>query len=58
VWDDVTIGDAAQLTRCIVADGVTIPPGASYADSAIVRADGRKPAPGERIEGGLLIADL
>jgi NDP-sugar pyrophosphorylase family protein len=58
VWDDVTIGAGAHLTRCIVADGVTIPPGVSYAGCAIVRADGRSPAAGERLVRGLLIADL
>ena len=37
VWDDVTIGAAAELTECIVCDGVTVPAGAVYRRVAIVR---------------------
>jgi mannose-1-phosphate guanylyltransferase len=58
VWDDVAIADRARLTRCIVADRVIIPAGASYADCAIVPAAGQSPARGERLDGALLIADL
>ena len=58
VWDDVVIGPRAQLTRCIVADHVTIPAGAIYTDCAIVPADGHDPLPRERVEGSLLIADI
>lgn len=58
VWDDVTVGDRARLTRCIIADGVTIPAGASYAGCAIVPAGDRSPGPGERLDAALLIADL
>jgi NDP-sugar pyrophosphorylase family protein len=36
LWDDVTVGPAAHLVECIVADGVTIPGGATYERSAIV----------------------
>jgi hypothetical protein len=36
VWDNVTIGEDAVVDGCVVADGVTIPPGARYANSAIV----------------------
>jgi len=58
VWDDVAVGNRAHLTRCIVGDGAIIPAGASYADCAIVPADGRSPGRGERLDGALLIADL
>jgi NDP-sugar pyrophosphorylase family protein len=58
VWDDVAIGAGAQLTMCVVADGVTIPAGAVYTGCSIVRAEGRAAAPGERLEGDLLIADI
>ena len=39
IWDNVTIGDGATLYRTIVADGVTIQPGESFENAAIVRAD-------------------
>ncbi len=38
-WDDVSIGDGAQLYRTIVADGVGIEPGETFENVAIVRAD-------------------
>ena len=41
LWDDVTVEAGARLTECIVADGATIPRGAVFERSAIVRgADG------------------
>jgi NDP-sugar pyrophosphorylase family protein len=58
VWNDVTIGDEAVIEDSVVADGVTIPPGASYARCAIVRADGLVPQAGELVEGDLLIAPI
>lgn len=39
IWDDVSIGDGAQLYRTIIADGVTIEPGEHFDNVAIVRAD-------------------
>lgn len=36
LWDRVTVGADAQLTRCVVADDVAIPPGARHADCSIV----------------------
>ena len=36
LWDRVTVGANAQLSRCIVADDVAIPPGATFTDSSIV----------------------
>jgi hypothetical protein len=39
VWDDVTIGEGASVEGCVVTDGVTIPPGAQYSNSAIVATD-------------------
>ena len=41
LWDDVTIGERVQLEECVVADGVTIPDGASYRRCAIARQDER-----------------
>src|SRR5262249_29705520 len=40
VWDDVKIGRDAELVECIVCDGVSIPEGARYERSAIVRVPG------------------
>lgn len=43
LWDDVVVGAGASLTRCIVADGVRIPPGAEYADAVLVRDETATP---------------
>src|SRR5262245_3946981 len=56
VWDDVTVGPGADLTECIVCDGVQIPAGARYRRAAIVPAAGRQPMAGQRLDGNLLIA--
>ena len=37
LWDDVTVGARVLLDQCVVADGVTIPDGASYRRCAIAR---------------------
>jgi NDP-sugar pyrophosphorylase family protein len=58
VWEDVVIERDCELERCIVADGVTIPGGSHVVNAAIVRANGRVAAAGERLEGELLIADI
>jgi len=41
LWNDVRIGAGAALTRCVAADGVTVPPGARYANSSLVMRDNR-----------------
>jgi NDP-sugar pyrophosphorylase family protein len=40
IWDDVNVGSGVTLDRCVVADGVTIPSGASFRNSAIIQRDG------------------
>jgi len=40
LWNGVTVGAGATLDRCIVADGVVIPRGASYQDCAIIQREG------------------
>lgn len=40
VWDDVVIGERAELTECIVCDGVSVPAGAVYRRVAMVRQPG------------------
>jgi len=39
LWDRVRVGRGAHLTRCIVADDVTVPDDAQFADVAIVRGE-------------------
>lgn len=56
LWDDVTVGAAAELTECIVADHASIPAGARFRRAAIVRREGRDPGPGETILADLLVA--
>jgi NDP-sugar pyrophosphorylase family protein len=58
VWDDVAIGEHAELVECIVGDGVRIPAGARYERCAIVRAAGCTPGGAERIDGELLVAPI
>ena len=36
LWDRVRIGRGAHLTRCVVADDVTVPPDARYSDCSLV----------------------
>ncbi len=36
LWDRVRIGAGAELTDCVVADDVTVPPGARYSHSSLV----------------------
>lgn len=38
VWDDVTIAEGCELQRCVVADGVRIPPGSRFRDAAVLPA--------------------
>ena len=58
LWDDVTVGDGARLTECIVADGAIISAGAVFERCAIVPAGEHRPANGERLEQSLLIRGL
>lgn len=40
IWDDVSVGGGVTLERCVVADGVKIPAGASFRNCAIIQRDG------------------
>jgi NDP-sugar pyrophosphorylase family protein len=40
LWDDIAVGAGSVLEECIVTDGVTVPPGAAYRRSILVRANG------------------
>ena len=55
VWDDVEIGADAHLVECIVADGARVPDGMALRRCAVIPANAREAAAGERIERGLLI---
>jgi NDP-sugar pyrophosphorylase family protein len=39
VWDDVVVGEGAVLEDCVVADGVEVPPHATYRRCALIRAE-------------------
>jgi len=58
LWNDVTVGDHAELIDCVVADGAKIPAEARYQGCAIVKADGREARPGEERVGDLLLARI
>jgi mannose-1-phosphate guanylyltransferase len=47
IWDDVEVGEGASLSRCILADAVKIPAGASFQNCAIIQG-----------ENDLVVADL
>jgi NDP-sugar pyrophosphorylase family protein len=51
LWDDVQVGAGADLTECIVADGVRIPSGARFRRAALVRRIDHEPGPGEELCG-------
>jgi NDP-sugar pyrophosphorylase family protein len=57
LWDDVTIGEGAAVDRCVVTDGVRIPPGTLWKDQIIRRLDGDL-TPGERAVGNLAVSPL
>jgi mannose-1-phosphate guanylyltransferase len=40
LWDGVKVGPGATVERCIVADNVEIPAGASFVNCAIIQRDG------------------
>lgn len=55
VWDGVRIGPGTLLDECIVCDDVDVPAGSRYRRSAIARDRGDALAPGERLEGSLVV---
>jgi mannose-1-phosphate guanylyltransferase len=57
LWDDVEVGSGAVLHRCIVADGVHVPAGTSWAGATLRRADG-EPSPGESLIDGLAVGSI
>ncbi|OFW02490.1 MAG: hypothetical protein A3I61_15800 [Acidobacteria bacterium RIFCSPLOWO2_02_FULL_68_18] len=57
LWDDVEVAAASVLRRCIVTDGVRVPPATSWTGMTLRRAEGEL-APGERCVGGLAVAPI
>ena len=57
LWDDVAIGDGATVERCIVTDGVRVPPRSSWHSQILRRLDGDL-MPGERAVGNLAVSSL
>jgi mannose-1-phosphate guanylyltransferase len=58
LWDDVVVGDDASLTDCIIADGVSVPPGVRWQRQAVVPAGCCASRPGDVIAGDLLLASI
>jgi len=58
LWDGVTIGPGASLTRCIVTDDVDVPAGSAWFEQTLRRADGPPPGPGETRIGDIFAAPL
>jgi len=57
LWDDVDIGDGAVVDRCIVTDGVRVPPRTSWSGQILRRLDGDL-MPGEHAAGDLAVSSL
>lgn len=58
LWDGVTLGRGASLTRCVATDGVAVPAGVSFSHAILRRADGPPALEGEVREGDLLVSAL
>jgi NDP-sugar pyrophosphorylase family protein len=56
LWDDVEVGAGSVLRQCVVADGVRVPPGASWVGATLRRAD--EASPGETLIDGLAIGPI
>jgi NDP-sugar pyrophosphorylase family protein len=40
LWDDVEVGAGAVIERCILTDGVRVPPNAAYRETILLMSDG------------------
>jgi NDP-sugar pyrophosphorylase family protein len=56
VWPGAVVGAEAVLTRCIVSDGVRVPPGFSAERRVVVPARGLVAREGDAIAGDLLLS--
>jgi NDP-sugar pyrophosphorylase family protein len=57
LWDEVELGAGARVERCIVTDGVRVPPGTSWSGQILRRLDGEL-GPGERAVGEMAVSSL
>jgi mannose-1-phosphate guanylyltransferase len=55
-WDDVHIGERAEVVGCIAADRARVPAGFKVRDAVLVPDTGRAPGPRDRVVDGLLVA--
>jgi len=58
LWDDVSIGAGATLTRCVVTDGATIPAGSVWSNQIIRLAASAPLSAGEARIGQLAVSSL
>lgn len=58
LWDGVTVGPSASLTRCIVTDGVDVPAGSTWVEQTLRRADGAPPGAAETHIGHIIAGPL
>jgi len=60
LWDDVVVGDGAELDECVVADGVRIPSGVKLSRRVVVPRGSRASdaTAGAECAGGLLMTPL
>ena len=58
LWDGVSIGAGASVTRCVVTDEVTLPGGSTWSDQVIRRADAAPLGPAESRVGSLAVSAL
>jgi NDP-sugar pyrophosphorylase family protein len=57
LWDDIVVGAATELKRCIVADGTRVPAGTNWSDVTLRPANGRLAA-GETVIEGMAVGPL
>ncbi len=54
-WDDVVVGDGAEVIGCVVGDGARVPDGLQARDACLLPAAGHAARPGDRVIGDLVV---
>lgn len=54
-WDDVVVGDGAEVIGCVVGDGARVPDGLRARDACLLPAAGHAARPGDRVIGDLVV---
>jgi mannose-1-phosphate guanylyltransferase len=54
-WDDVHVGAGAEVTGCVIGDGVRVPAGLRVRDASLVPAASHPAGPGDRVVDGVLV---